>query len=95
MTLGLAWPAACGPQQQPPPPPHNCRRSPRGARRRSRSPTSWPTKGWGSGAVSPAACVPALKAQPASRAAIAMETPEAIKPGVQACGGSRAAEPPK
>lgn len=70
------------PGEEPPPPPRNRRRIPRGARRRSRSPTSWPTKGWGSGAVSLPLSVSALKVQPASRAAIAMETPEAIKPGI-------------
>lgn len=52
------------PGEQPPPPPRNRRRIPRGARRRSRSPTSWPTKGRGSGAVSLALSVSALKVQP-------------------------------
>lgn len=41
-----------------------------------------PRRGGGSGAVSLALSVSALKVQPASRAAIAMETPEAIKPGI-------------
>ena len=46
-------------------------------------------------AVSPAGSVSAQTAQPASRAAIVMETPESIKPGIQAGGSSRATEPPK
>lgn len=95
MTLGLAWPGACGPQRAaaasaPQPPPQ-----PQGSAEEEPLPDFVAHEGVGVGAVSPAGCFPALTAQPASRAAIALETSEAIKPGMQAGGGSRAVEPLK
>lgn len=93
MTLGLARSNACGPLRaspaQPPPP------QPRGSAEEELLPDVLAQVGGGvrGGLRRPVSFCP--DCLPAFRAAIAMETPEAIKPGTQPGCRSLAAEPPK